>query len=461
MVFFGYATASAQAHSQAPIPPASDEAPTASVIDDETWTFIDSMLATIERHALDAPVRQQMMLRTAQVFYQMGEKKAPAELRTEIAQLTTQDEFRQCIGKHWHQSGVSSWFEDTRHLDTLARMLLRKLQPQADFISAKEHRVRNQIKDNQYVGIGIQIRWESNLAMIDVAFPGGAAQQAGAKTGDLILKVDGQSMEGLNLGQVVEVLRGAKGTKLSVTVRHKDENESRTLNMTRDVVPIASLQGIRQRDDGSWEFVDGSGPFAYMQVSSLVGSTAAELQQAARDVGDAAAKAVVLDLSQLRDADIHQATMFIDTLVGEMELGVMHSNDGTQRLLQSREDRLLVDIPIAVITADKTSGPVLMLLNALQRRPHTTLIGPAVESDMMCFDSFELPDGLGAIDHLPYAHVQVNLEGAADGDLAVHPGVNSLNGDSIVRLRPSIEETGRTQQLDQAKQWLAEQVDER
>ncbi len=417
------------------------------------WQRVQSLYQTFDQNYFRPVAKQQFMLVAVHSCYAVADRQPPEQLRYEVAQLTSDAELEKWLTTHW-RAALEGIDEDPDRplLDRVSNRLLQQLDPGAGYASANDNRVQEQLAENQYVGIGIRVRFEDDKALIDYPFPGGTAHQAGARVGDFILEVDGESMEGLNLGVIVQRLRGLEGSSVSVVVQNKDGSEARTLDMIRKVIPIPSVTGLRQYEDGTWEFMaDEGGRHAYMAISSLVGSTSAELRDAVRKVADAGAEGVVLDLRQLTDADLHHLNMVADVLIGQGELGTLRLPDGQTRQLETRADSAFENMPIAVLTGQRVSGPVFALLNALGQRERTALIGPVTTSALSCLDSFELPDGDGAIQRLPYAILIPAGKAASSGYQHLQ-----VEESGLARL-PVDEELTSGDPLAAAQQWLDQQ----
>ena len=391
----------------------------ASATNDENFqsmlTRTTGLFKTFDENALVPVVKQQFMLQVARAFYIANQKTAPASLKHEAALRVSDEDFEKWLANHWKDSGLANEPVDSAVLDNVTRIVLATLAPRSQFETAESNRVAKQLAENQYVGIGIQVRYIDDKAMIDEAFPGGAAFLAGAVKNDFILKVDGKSMVGLDLGEIIQFLRGPEGSEVSVVVQNQAaDSEPRQLDMVRTVIPIPSVQGVKQNDDGSWRFMPlelGDSPektnqFAYLKICQVVGSTAAELKDAAAQILAAKATGVVLDLRELNSGELHQVNMMTDVLSEATSFGKLQVASGVTRELVSRSQSDFEGIPMVVLAPKQNvSGPVLALMVSLKHRENAQVLGDEFTSDLMCTASFDLPDNDGAIASLVYARL--------------------------------------------------------
>ncbi|MDG1807226.1 MAG: PDZ domain-containing protein [Pirellulaceae bacterium] len=372
------------------------------------------LYSTLDANSLRPLTRQQFTLEVARAFFSVQAKKTPANLHHDVSDLTTEQALQLWLAEIWEQAGLGSWNSERaeRLPDLICQTVVGNIVPQARFVTTKQRLVDKQLADNQYVGIGIRVRWDEGKAIIDEPFPGGAARQAGSVPGDCILEVNGRSMAGLDLGQIVDILRGPKGSQVNVVVENLDGSEPRSLAMVRTVVPIPSVQGLRQRDNGAWQFFTEQNPHhAYLRINQVVGSTSVELKQAAEAVVGQGLKHIVLDLQEMTDGDLHQLHMLADVLCGEGKFGSLELPAAPTQELMTRAETAFSDMHIAVLSPKKpVSGPVLGLLAMLKQRPETHIIGPRIVSLPTCQSSFDLSSQAGAIANLPYAWLVPDLQ---------------------------------------------------
>ena len=111
------------------------------------------------------------------------------------------------------------------------------------YIPAEELAAYQENKDNAYVGIGVTIAVREDGTGIDIqgVTPGGAAQVAGIVPGDILIKVDGQSVTGMDSEQVRNLVRGEEGSQLTVTILRDGAEQIFTLK--RQVIRVEVATG--------------------------------------------------------------------------------------------------------------------------------------------------------------------------------------------------------------------------
>lgn len=121
--------------------------------------------------------------------------------------------------------------------------------------------------------------------MVVSPIKGSPAEKAGVKPNDIILSVDGKSVEGLSSSEAVLKIRGEKGTKVDLSISRAGESEPIELTIKRDTIPIETVYA-EMLDDG----------VAKIQVTSFSEHTVQELNTALKEMSKKNMKGLVLDL---------------------------------------------------------------------------------------------------------------------------------------------------------------------
>ena len=366
-----------------------------------TWKQIRQLCdVTLKQHVYP-PTKQQLILAAARGIYLAQNKLPPPLLAQEMSQSTTDEQYKQLIDTHWKQGLADSDLSVAEVETVMLTSLAKAIDSRARLISAKDLRVEKQLSENRYVGIGIQLVFEDEHAVISNPFVGGAARKAGSKAGDVILEIDGKTTDGMILGKIVQKLRGDRGTKVSVKVRNKHSGKTHVLEMVRDKVPIPTVRGAKRNDDDSWNYSISAQKIAYLRFERIVGSTAAEVKTLAGEIDEQGFKHVILDFRTTGDIDFHHAVMLADSLVGKLELG-RYVDAKSSRKLTTRADCCLQGKRLYVITRGNVSGAELVVMTAL-RNSGATFVGVRVASDGKIGERVELGEGQGALTNLSTA----------------------------------------------------------
>ncbi len=121
--------------------------------------------------------------------------------------------------------------------------------PYTFFLPPSENEQFASDMSGSFEGVGMEIAVRDKVLTVVSPLKGTPAEKAGLKSGDLLLKIDGDSTEGLDVTSAVRKIRGQKGTQVTLTVLRDGWTASREIKVTRDVinVPVATTTA---RPDG-------------------------------------------------------------------------------------------------------------------------------------------------------------------------------------------------------------------
>ena len=117
------------------------------------------------------------------------------------------------------------------------------LDPHSEYFDKKAYKAFREGTTGRFVGLGIEITQEDGLVSVVSPIEGSPADRAGLKSGDLITRIDDTAVKGLSLNEAVKRMRGEPGTKVTLTVLRKSENNRIfTVTITREEIHNPSVK---------------------------------------------------------------------------------------------------------------------------------------------------------------------------------------------------------------------------
>lgn len=128
--------------------------------------------------------------------------------------------------------------------------MLGELDPHSVYISKEEVDKMNEPLQGSFEGIGVSFSILRDTLMIVQTIPGGPSEKVGLRAGDRIIYIDKELVAGIGLTNqmVFDRLRGDKGTKVTVSILRKEEKGLLDFEITRDKIPIFSLDASYMLD---------------------------------------------------------------------------------------------------------------------------------------------------------------------------------------------------------------------
>ena len=236
--------------------------------------------------------------------------------------------------------------------------------PYSAYMDKKEASSFHESISSSFEGIGAEIQEQDGQIMVVSPIKGSPAEKAGVKPNDIILSVDGKSVEGLSSSEAVLKIRGEKGTKVDLSISRAGESEPIELTIKRDTIPIETVYA-EMLDDG----------VAKIQVTSFSEHTVQELKTALEEMSKKDMKGLVLDLrgnpGGLLEQAIEMASLFIPN--GKVVLQV-EDRSGKKEVYKSENDGEL-KIPVVVLIDDGSASASEIVAAAVSESADIPLIG--------------------------------------------------------------------------------------
>ena len=260
----------------------------------------------------------------------------------------------------------------------------------------------------QFEGIGAELGVKGKDITVVAPLDGSPAGKAGIKAGDVILKVDGQTISGLNINQVVEKIRGPKGTEVTLTVLHKGQTKPTDIKIVRDTITVKSLttwtkkvkdiEGINDKADGLAQA--GNDKIVYIRLSQFGDNTNDEWQKIATDVdrqlkADKSIKGIVFDLRNNPGGYLNDAVYIISEFVKDGVAVQQEDKDGNKKPFPVTGKGLLTDVPVVVLINKGSASASEITAGALRDHKRATLVGENSFGKGTIQQAEDLGDGAG------------------------------------------------------------------
>lgn len=262
----------------------------------------------------------------------------------------------------------------TGMLDTLGDRHTRYVDPQHNAILRDDD-------DGKFQGIGATLNLVDGQFTVVAPMADSPAEKAGLRPGDVILAVDGESLAGLDLLDVIARVRGPAGSTVVLTIQRKGLAEPFDLTIVRAEIPIRTVES-RMLDDH----------IGYLAIHSFAGRTAEEVDQALAKLRDTGAQALVLDLRDNPGGFLDTSVEVVSRFVKGGVAAYWQNGDGTTRPLRVRS-RDGVDWPMVVLVNAGSASASEIVAGALQDRGRALLVGEATFGKGSVQNVYELQDG--------------------------------------------------------------------
>ncbi len=262
----------------------------------------------------------------------------------------------------------------------------------------------------QFSGIGAELGTASNNKDVIVIAPldGSPAEKAGIKAGDTILRVDGQIVNGTDLTAVVNKIRGPKGTKVTLTVSHKDSNgKQQDITITRDTITLKSVTdsiktfNCSQTECKASDDKSANTKIGYIRLSQFGDNTNQEWLAAVKDLNskmasDKNVKGIILDLRNNPGGYLTDATFVAGEFLPQgTPVVIQDDGQGNTKTLSVDRTGTLLNVPLIVLINKGSASASEIVSGALRDNKRAKLVGDTSFGKGTIQQAEDLGDGAG------------------------------------------------------------------
>ena len=250
------------------------------------------------------------------------------------------------------------------------------------FLTPEERAQNEEGLSGTYVGIGVQLEAEGDEVVVATPIEGSPADRAGIRSGDVLMAVNGESVRGEDISEIVERVKGPEGTAVRLTVLRGEEERKFDLERAEIKSPVVS-----------WALIEGT-DVAHVFLSSFSDESARELRGAFEEARSAGARRFVLDLRNnpggRLDQAVEMAGYFLEP--GSVAYVRKEASDGREEVEVEGEPGL-TDAPLAVLINEGSASSSEILAGALRDNGRATVIGETTFGTGTVLSEFVLKDG--------------------------------------------------------------------
>jgi carboxyl-terminal processing protease len=250
------------------------------------------------------------------------------------------------------------------------------------FLTPEERKQNDQSLSGTYVGIGVQLEEQKGKVVVAAPIQGSPAEKAGISPDDVVLAVDGKSVRGDDISEIVEKVKGPEGTKVELTVGHEGNKREYELQRAQIDSPVASWAMIPDSD------------VALVLLSSFSDDSAEELQNAFEEAKAAGAKRFILDLRNNPGGRLDQAVQVAGYFLEPGSVVYIRKEaSGKREEIKVEGDPESTNAPLTVLVNGGSASSSEILAGALRDNGRATVIGETTFGTGTVLSEFVLKDG--------------------------------------------------------------------
>lgn len=285
---------------------------------------------------------------------------------------------------------IDAFYVDSVNLSKLAEDMiistLKKLDPHSTYISAKDVKEMNEPLQGNFEGIGIQFNVLHDTLIVIEPISGGPSEKVGLRAGDRIVTINDEKVTniGMSTSGVYSRLRGPKGTIVNLSIFRKGEKGLLDFTITRDKIPIFSLDAAYMLDDAT----------GYVKFDKFSVTTEKEFKDALVKLQKSKMKNMIIDLRTNGGGYMIAATDLANHFFADERLLVyLIGRKIPRQNYNSTGNGDLSDARIVVLTDENSASASEIFAGAIQDWDRGIIIGRRTFGKGLVQNGYSLTDG--------------------------------------------------------------------
>ncbi|QRK04026.1 S41 family peptidase [Archangium violaceum] len=279
--------------------------------------------------------------------------------------------------------------DDKKLMQGAIKGMLETLDPHTVFMPPEVFKEMKIDTSGEFGGLGIEVARKGEGIVVVAPIDDTPAARAGIRAGDELVAIDGESLQGLGLSDVLQRMRGPAGKRVLLTIMREGFNAPRELAIIRDHIRIIPVEGALY------------GGIAHLKVKNFQDRTALylrkELDRLREQNGGKPLRGVVLDLRNNPGGLLDQAVAVSDLwLPGSLPIVSTRGRNGANTTEERSKDRdTEPEYPLVVLVNAGSASASEIVAGALQDHGRATILGTQTFGKGSVQTVIELEDGSG------------------------------------------------------------------
>ena len=245
--------------------------------------------------------------------------------------------------------------------------MLNGMDPHSAYLTPELYKELQMDTQGRFGGLGIEITVRNGVLTVVSPIEDTPAFRAGIKSGDQILKIEGEFTKDMSLMQAVKKMRGPKGSKLNLSVKREGVTDLLDFSIVRDTIRVQSVRS-RLLEEG----------YVYVRLAQFQERSDRDLQRALEKLASekAGIRGLVLDLRNNPGGLLTQAVRVADLF---LESGMIVYTEGRlenqKQKYFARKEGSWTDFPIVVLVNGGSASASEIVAGALQDHKRAVILG--------------------------------------------------------------------------------------
>ena len=271
-------------------------------------------------------------------------------------------------------------------IDGALKGMLQGLDPHSAMMDKDEFKQMQETNVGKFSGIGVEITTLNGIVTVVTPIEDTPAYKAGILAGDQILSIDGKFTDQMTLSEAAALMRGKKGTELTLLILHKNSNSPVTVKLKRDDIPYHTVK-VKELENG----------YFWVRLTRFSENTFSDLR---KEIDEAMKKSelkgIVLDMRNNPGGLVESAINIADMFLEEGVIMSMKGRDGNEELeYKAQKQKDDIKAPLVVLVNAGSASASEIVAGALCDQERALIVGEKTFGKGSVQNVIPLPDGTG------------------------------------------------------------------
>lgn len=254
--------------------------------------------------------------------------------------------------------------------------------PYSAYYTKEEYDELNEENEGAYVGIGVTIGMDENTGefILGEPYEDGPADQAGLCEGDIILKINGESVEGMEIDELVSKIKGKENTTISLVISR--DGEEKDIKVTTGEVEIATVKSKMLENK-----------IGYIELSQFIEVSAEQFKDAYEKLKKDGATSLIVDLRDNPGGLLSEVVDIADYFLPKDKMIVYTKDKNGKGDEYKSSDEQLIDMPVVVLVNGDSASAAEILTGVIKDYEIGTIVGENTFGKGIVQKFYPLTDG--------------------------------------------------------------------
>ena len=237
--------------------------------------------------------------------------------------------------------------------------------PYATYFDGTSSTNFNQTLEGNYEGVGIEVTLDNNKVKITKVFADTPAKKAGIKVGDYITKVNGESVNGKSLSDVVSLIKNAKNKEVEITITR--DNQEKTMKVTRTTVDMPYTSSKVYEENGK--------KIGYLKIEMFSNNITKQVKKELESLKKKNIDKLVIDVRDNPGGYLTQVTEILSLFMTKKDVIYQLQTKNNKEKVYGTSSKATYSYPVVVLINENSASASEILASAFKETYNAEIVG--------------------------------------------------------------------------------------